>query len=146
MGLPRRHGFDLRIRRIRAGQEQPGEHRRRQHRRVELRPRRAGYSDGAAFSGPGGRYAPNAWGLCDMHGNVAEWCLSTYGPIRIAGTTAATTPAPGLKVVRGGSWNDTMPRAASASRWRYQAYQPVYNVGFRVLLDTKTKAAEVAAK
>jgi len=80
------------------------------------------------------------WGLFDMHGNVAEWCLSTYRPYPYRSDDVRDDPhTPGLKVVRGGSWNDTMRSVTSASRWRYQPYQPVYNVGFRVLVKPKAK-------
>jgi formylglycine-generating enzyme required for sulfatase activity len=105
-----------------------------------------GYSDGAGFTAIGGRYAPNAWGLFDMHGNVAEWCLSVYRPYPYRADDGRDDPrAPGMKVVRGGSWNSTMKYAASASRWRYQLYHPVYDVGFRVLVEAKAGPAVVAA-
>jgi formylglycine-generating enzyme required for sulfatase activity len=95
----------------------------------------AGYNDGVQFTGVGGRFAANAWGLHDMHGNVAEWCLSTYRPYPYNASDGRDDPAgPGAKVVRGGSWNDTLRFATSASRWRYSSYKPVYNVGFRVAL------------
>ena len=71
-----------------------------------------------------------------MHGNVAEWCTSLYKPYPYnAQDGREDLRAAGPRVVRGGSWNDTVRYATSASRWRYQPYQPVYNVGFRVLLE-----------
>ncbi|HRU19875.1 MAG TPA: SUMF1/EgtB/PvdO family nonheme iron enzyme, partial [Kiritimatiellia bacterium] len=91
-----------------------------------------GYQDGARFSAPVGRYKPNVWGLYDMHGNVAEWTRSAYRPYPC--DPSGDEDEAGLKVVRGGSWNDTMAFAGSASRWRYAAWQPVYQVGFRVLV------------
>ncbi len=95
-----------------------------------------GYSDGARYSVAGGKYPPNAWGLCDMHGNVAEWTLSAYRPYPYVARDGRNDPAKDEpRVVRGGSWNDTLRFSRSASRWRYPAYQPVYNVGFRVVVQ-----------
>ena len=100
------------------------------------------YSDGAMFSVPGGKYKANAWGICDMHGNVAEWTRSAYRPypyVEADGRDDIQSPA--SRVVRGGSWNDTFRLCRSASRWQYLPCQPVYNVGFRVVC----KPAKVAA-
>lgn len=103
------------------------------------------YRDGVAFSGPGGRFPANAWGLHDMHGNVAEWCLTDYQSYPYRDDDGRNDASrPGRKVVRGGSWNETLRYATSASRWRYESYKPVYNVGFRVACDLAPAAPAVA--
>ena len=60
-----------------------------------------------------GKKKPNPWGLYDMYGNVAEWCLDQYDPDyykQFANAVAdnpwnrATKPYP--HAVRGGSWDD----------------------------------------
>jgi formylglycine-generating enzyme required for sulfatase activity len=76
-----------------------------------------GQSDGVPYTAPGGRFPANARGLSDMHGNVAEWCLSTYRPYPYRPADARDDPrTSGPKVVRGGSWSDTFRQATSASR------------------------------
>jgi len=98
------------------------------------------YRDGERFSVQGGKYPPNAWGLRDMHGNVAEWTLSDYRPYPYAASDgrnelpSLTDPDVTPKVIRGGSWNDKLRQCRSASRWGYPPHQPVYNVGFRVVI------------
>jgi len=94
-----------------------------------------GISDGARFGVPAGRYLPNPWGLIDMHGNVWEWTRSTYEPYPYHDGDGRNADTAGRKVVRGGSWRDRPHRATASYRLAYQPYQPVVNVGIRVVLE-----------
>ncbi len=81
------------------------------------------------------QYQPNAWGLYDMHGNVAEWTRSDYVsyPFQAEASNSMNASAP--KVVRGGSFFDRPYRATSSYRLGYAPWQGVFNVGFRVVIE-----------
>ena len=72
------------------------------------------FDDGHKDIAPVGSYPPNAWGLHDMHGNLAEWCgdwgryypTSTITQVEDPRGTARDGD-PGGPVVRGGSWYDS---------------------------------------
>ncbi|WP_298599396.1 formylglycine-generating enzyme family protein [Zoogloea sp.] len=91
-------------------------------------------------------FAPNAWGLYQMHGNVWEWCADgprTYdGSLKVnpCGDTSDEAEAP--RVVRGGSWfNDPhWLRAAYRNRWLRDWSDG--NLGFRFLLKSPRQGAE----
>jgi formylglycine-generating enzyme required for sulfatase activity len=109
-------------------------------------PSLAQFNDGAVITENVGKYQPNAWGLHDMHGNVAEWTLSAYRPYPYVADDGRDAPAAdGLKVVRGGSFYDRPLRATSAFRWGHQPWQRVFNVGFRVVSEVGA-ASQVATK
>jgi formylglycine-generating enzyme required for sulfatase activity len=97
-------------------------------------PKDSRFHDGGFLSEAGGGYEPNAWGLFDMHGNVAEWTLSALRPYPYDTQDGRNDVNSGeRRVVRGGSWRDRPSRATSDFRLGYRPYQPVYNVGFRVV-------------
>ena len=72
---------------------------------------------------------PNAWGIYDMHGNVAEWCLDWYDSDYYASVSSGKLsrdpqgPEKGQNhVFRGGSWKGEADGVRSARRDRSSAW------------------------
>jgi len=83
-----------------------------------------------------GSYAPNAWGLYDMHGNAWEWTADDYAPYAAGPATDPHASARGAgKVIRGGSWAFPAARARSAARQAHAPGDWGYSVGFRVVWE-----------
>jgi formylglycine-generating enzyme required for sulfatase activity len=90
---------------------------------------------------PVGTYPPNPWGICDMHGNVFEWCRDWYHA-RLPGgadpdlhSVRGTVNRDGTfsRVRRGGAWNDDGVFCRSALRLRYEPERRSDHIGFRVV-------------
>lgn len=80
-----------------------------------------------------GSYLENAWGLYDMHGNVAEWCLDWWA--NNLGTSAKVDPkgatSSDYRLVRGGCWyGGHYASYAAACRSAYRNYF-YYNNNYR---------------
>lgn len=88
-------------------------------------------NDGNMIVCKGKQYRPNPWGLYDMHGNVAEWTRSDYLPYDNNNGNRTTT----MKVLRGGSYIDHPKLSTASSRRGYFPWQPVFNAGFRVIIE-----------
>lgn len=110
-----------------------------------------------------GKKKPNAWGLYDMHGNVAEWVLDAY--VDSYNKVGSRPFVPGVTeyphVARGGSWDDDPEQLRSAARrfssdsWKQRDPQlpksrwyltDAQFLGFRVVRPLKVPSAEEIAR
>lgn len=83
-----------------------------------------------------GSYAPNAWGLYDMRGNVEEWCLDAWDNSNNYPAGPVVDPyvlSGPVRVLRGGSWFRDSRFARSAYRNGTLPTVAVQFVGFRVV-------------
>ena len=107
---------------------------------------RANYNKNVGDTTSVGQYAANDYGLYDMSGNVAEWCLDVYdqdfymnascqNPISDANVLSVTTnfskvsSAP--RVLRGGSWSQLSQYVRVADRTKGNPKSSYFGFGFR---------------
>lgn len=107
----------------------------------QLSPEQANFNEHLGDTQAVGSYAPNPWGLYDMHGNVWEWCQDVFdadfykkcekqgqvsNPLNVQNGTS--------RVIRGGSWFLHTQLCRSTNRYDYPTSIRNNFVGFRVVL------------
>jgi len=87
---------------------------------------------------PVGLKKPNAWGLCDMHGNVWEWCGDWYEAAYYNSSPADDPRGPAggsFRVARGGSWSGGASRCRSSCRNWVAPDHRGDGLGFRLAME-----------
>ncbi|GHT23153.1 hypothetical protein AGMMS4957_14310 [Bacteroidia bacterium] len=94
----------------------------------------AWYGDGSTTHAVGTK-APNELGICDMSGNVWEWCSDWYGDYHSGEQTNPTGATTGSdRVVRGGRWGNNAEHCRVSRRNNNAPNGVGSDLGFRLVL------------
>jgi formylglycine-generating enzyme required for sulfatase activity len=100
-----------------------------------LRNELAPYDDGYPVHAPIDAFAPNAFGLLGMAGNVFEWCEDVYDPMAHLlppnDEPARHGNKPRFRTVRGGGWKSPAREASAADRWGRAEFLGTSDCGVR---------------
>jgi formylglycine-generating enzyme required for sulfatase activity len=89
-------------------------------------------------------FAPNGWGLYDMHGNVCEWVQDWFGEYPEGEETDPQGTQLGcIRVSRGGGWYSYARNARSAIRYLNSPGIRGYYIGFRLVKEYKETISEI---
>ena len=126
-----------------------------------LTPELANYDGDETYNGgPEGEYrqettpvdhfeVANAWGLCDMHGNIFEWCLdhwhNTYEGAPKDGSAWLTDKEETGRIIRGGSWYYDPRYCRSAYRFNTYPVDRSFIIGFRVVCRAPRTLQDLAS-
>jgi formylglycine-generating enzyme required for sulfatase activity len=84
-------------------------------------------------------FAPNGWGLFDLHGNVWEWTADEHCPYpeRVDDASAPRACGASLRVIRGGSWHFGPDSARCALRYTHRPEDRGPSLGFRLAAERR---------
>jgi formylglycine-generating enzyme required for sulfatase activity len=92
----------------------------------------AAFATGAfPYTSPAGHFAANGYGLCDVAGNLQEWCWDWYGSTYAGGVNPTGPGSGSQRVVRGGYWDDDAYSARCAARASFSPSATNDITGFR---------------
>ncbi|MCG6157247.1 formylglycine-generating enzyme family protein [Rubinisphaera margarita] len=96
------------------------------------------WNDGFPNTAPVGSFPPNPFGICDMHGNIREWCFDWFSEKTYTAEPRIDPvgpPSGNQRSLRGGNWGSNEYYCRSGKRMGRSPFARNIRDGFRVMCE-----------